>query len=198
MVILQPCIPNNDIPTQIRPILHRTKHRHNGCAHACRPQQRSCLNAEEVFRFQDATTIKTHNARSMCCNSNLTVEPEIISRAHDFQNKSPPGVQSRCSPEAASLPHSAAPPRAASECRSSNTSGPIPQTALQKIASSTADRALTSPLYCVQQAAVMSDRASSEAARVHAETSVQDVARCGFPEWITLTAMRGPSRRALV
>lgn len=96
-----------------------------------------------MFRFQDATTTQTHNARSMCCNSILIVEPEIISRALDIQDKSPPGMRSFCSLKAASLPHSAAPPRATSECRSSNTSGPIPQTALQEIASTTADKALT-------------------------------------------------------
>lgn len=38
------------------------------------------------------------------------------------------------------------------------------------------------PLYCVLQAAAMSDRASSEAARIHAETGDQDVVRCGLWE----------------
>ncbi|KAF1930804.1 uncharacterized protein M421DRAFT_359889 [Didymella exigua CBS 183.55] len=103
----------------------------------------SCYYDEEVFRLQNATTLEFHNARSMHYNSMLTVETDIISRVLDIRNKYPPCVQSHRALDAASQPHSAAPPRPTSERTSSNASGRIPQTALSTTTSSKADRALT-------------------------------------------------------
>jgi hypothetical protein len=143
VVILEYVLPTHEILTKTRPILHGIEYRHDRYKHVGSPYERPCHNAEETFRFRGATTTQAHNARSMHCNSNLTVEPNLISRALDIQNKYPPCVQICRSLEAASLPHSAVPPRAASGCSSSTTSGPIPQTALQNTASSTADRTLT-------------------------------------------------------